>query len=216
MLTFSGGTTTIDTLGNQARLTVVAVRQRSMKRKKYFKLPPNAVIEQMTEQSLGHDRRGTIARTKEIYRLFGPSRSMMFSGVLTADAYYEMLNAYIFGLYISTVFAAHALIESTLSFGFIFDADDESIAEGGLSKIIEASLSRGHISKELSARLHELRLIRIAYFHSHVGLSQRSAMKRYLDKGLYGAKLQRRDAQTALRIVHEYLNKTSPGFFGAE
>jgi hypothetical protein len=184
-----------------------------MKRKKYFKLPPNSVIEKMAYESLQHDRRGTVMRTKEIYRLFGPPRSMMFSGVLTADAHYEMLNAYILGLYISTVFAAHALIESALSFSFMFDAIDKSIAEGGLNKIIEASLARGHISNELSDRLHELREMRIAYFHSHVGLNPRSAMKRYLDKRLYGVKLHRRDAQDALKIVHEFLNETSPGYF---
>lgn len=167
----------------------------------------------MTYESLQHDQRGTVKRTKEIYRLFGPPRSMMFSGVLTADAHYEMLNAYILGLYISTVFAAHALIESALSFSFMFDANDRSIAEGGLNKIIEASLARGHISNELSDRLHELREMRIAYFHSHVGLNPRSAMKRYLDKRLYGLKLHRRDAQDALKIVHEFLNETSPGYF---
>jgi hypothetical protein len=186
-----------------------------MKRKKYFKLPPNSVIERMADKSLQHDRRGTVKRTKEIYRLFGPPRSMMFSGVLTADAHYEMLNAYILGLYISTVFAAHALIESALSFSYMFNAADESIAEGGLSKIIEASLVRGHISNELSDRLHELRVMRIAYFHSHVGLNRRSAMKRYLNKGLYGVKLHRRDALDALNIVHEFLNETSPGYFNS-
>lgn len=68
---------------------------------------------------------------------------MMFSGVMTADTYFEMINAYIFGLYISTVFAAHALIESSLSFSFMFDSEDEAIAEGGLSKIIAASFERG-------------------------------------------------------------------------
>jgi hypothetical protein len=185
-----------------------------MKRKGYFKLPPNDVIEKMTDSSLNHDRRGAVARTKQIYRLFGPPRDMMFCGVMTADTYFEMINAYIFGLYISTVFAAHALIESSLSFGFMFNSEDEAIAEGGLSKIIAASFERGHISKDLSNRLHELRIMRIAYFHSHVGLNKRGAMKRVLDKKLYGVKLHRSDALDAIKIVHQFLNETSPGFFG--
>jgi hypothetical protein len=184
-----------------------------MKRKRYFKLPPNIVIERMTDSSINHDRRGAVARTKQIYRLFGPPRGMMFSGVMTADTYFEMIDAYIFGLYISTVFAAHALIESSLSFGFMFDSGDEAIAEGGLAKIIAASFERGHISKELADRLNELRIMRIAYFHSHVGLKQRSAMKRILDKKLYGVKLHRTDAVDAIKIVHQFLNETSPGFF---
>jgi hypothetical protein len=183
-----------------------------MKRKRYFKLPPNIVIEKMTNSSLGHDRRGVVARTKQIYRLFGPPRGMMFSGVMTADTYFEMINAYTFGLYISTVLAAHALIESSLSFGFIF-REDEGIAEGGLGKIIAASFERGHISKDLADRLNELRIMRIAYFHSHVGLKQKSAMKRVLDKKLYGVKLHRSDAIDAIKIVHQFLNETSPGFF---
>ncbi|MHB8272424.1 hypothetical protein [Bradyrhizobium sp.] len=187
-----------------------------MKRKKYFKLPPNTVIERMTDGSFQHERRGVIARTKQIYRLFGPPRDMLFSGTLTADTYFEMINTYIFGLYISTVFTAHALIESALSFNFMFDSDDKAIAEGGLSKIIAVSFERGYISKELSDSLNELRIMRIAYFHSHVGLNQRSAMKRYLDKKLYGVKLHRSDAIEALKIVHQFLNETSPGFFGRE
>jgi len=58
-----------------------------MKRKRYFKLPTTNVIEQMTDNPLSHDRRGVVARTKQIYRLFGPPRDMMFSGVMTADIY---------------------------------------------------------------------------------------------------------------------------------
>lgn len=170
-------------------------------------------MEKMTDNSLSHDRRGALARTKQIYRLFGPPRSMMFSGVMTADTYFEMINAYIFGLYISTIFAAHALIESSLSFDFMFNSEDEAIAEGGLSKIIAASFERGDISKDLASRLNELRIMRIAYFHSHVGLKQRSAMKRVLDKKLYGVKLHRSDAVDAIKIVHQFLNETSPGFF---
>jgi len=87
-----------------------------MPQKKYFTLPSSTIIEKMTASSFEYDRRGAIARTKQIYRLFGPPRSMMFSGVMTADTYFEMINAYRFGLYISTVFAAHALIESAMSF----------------------------------------------------------------------------------------------------
>src|SRR5258708_40174392 len=110
-----------------------------MKGKRYFKIPSNIVIEKMTNHSFSHDRRGAVARTKQIYRLFGPPRDMMFSGVMTADTYFEMINAYIFGLFISTVFAAHALIESSMSFNFLFNSEDEAIAEGGLGKIISAS-----------------------------------------------------------------------------
>jgi hypothetical protein len=187
-----------------------------MKQKKYFKLPPKAVIEKMTEGLFQRERSAIERRTSEIYRLFGPPRSLSFCGVITADAFFEMINAYIFGLYISTVFAAHALIESALSFGFMFDPNDQAIAEGGLSKILAASLGRGHISKELHDRVDELREMRIAYFHSHVGLNNRSAMKRYLDKKLYGVKLHRKDAMDALRIVHKFLSETSPGFFGRE
>jgi len=66
-----------------------------MTRKRYFTLPSNTVIEGMTDSSFKHDRRGAIARTKQIYRLFGPPRDMMFAGVMTADAYFEMINAYI-------------------------------------------------------------------------------------------------------------------------
>jgi hypothetical protein len=102
-----------------------------------------------------------------------------------------------------------------MSFHYMLSSEDEVIAEGGLSKIIAASIDRGSISKQLAERLHELRLMRIAYFHSHVGLNKRGAMTRMLSKRLHGAKLHRRDALDALRIVHQFLNETSPGFFKA-
>jgi len=130
---------------------------------------------------------------------------MLFAGTMTADAYYEMINSYICGLYLSTIFSAHTLIESALAFNFAISSEDR-IAEGGLGKLAAASLEREHISKEIFDRLDELRLMRIAYFHSHVGLNKRSAMHRYLEKGVYGVNAHRKDAAEALRIVHEFIH----------
>lgn len=175
-------------------------------RRKYFKLPSNAVIEKMANETLCFDQRGAVARTKQIYRLFGPPRSMLFAGTLTADAYFEMIRAYIFGLYISTIHAAHTVVESGLSFGYILISEDE-IAEGGLAKLAAVAFAEGNISKYLFEEINELRLMRIACFHSHVGLNPRSAMKRYLDKRAFGTKLHRKDAAHALKIVYDFLNE---------
>ena len=148
-----------------------------MGRAKYFKPPPRPDLEKMVDDDFRRERRGTVSRTREIYRLFGPPRSMFFVGTMTGDAYYEMTNSYIFGLYLSTIFAAHTTLESAMAVNFALGSDD-LIAEGGLAKIAAASLERGYISEETHNRLSELRKMRIAYFHSHVGLSKRSAMSR--------------------------------------
>lgn len=176
-----------------------------MKKKKYFKLPPRPVIEKMVDDDFRFQRKGAIKRTSDVFKLFGPPRSMFFAGTMTADAYHEMINSYICGLYLSTIFAAHTLIESALAFNFAISSEDK-IAEGGLGKLAATSLKRGHISKETFDLLNELRLMRIAYFHSHVGLNKRGAMHRYFDKRLHGVNAHRKDAVAALRIVHEFIH----------
>jgi hypothetical protein len=75
-----------------------------------------------------------------------------------------------------------------------------------LGKLAATSLERGHISKEIFDHLNKLRLMRIAYFHSHVGLNKRGAMSRYLNQHLVGVDAHRKDAAEALRIVHEFLH----------
>jgi hypothetical protein len=176
-----------------------------MKQAKYFRPPPRSVIEKMTDDDFQRERKGVIKRTTEIYRLFGPPRSMLFMGTMTAEAYFEMINSYIFGLYLSTIFTAHALIESAMAFNFAIGSEDE-IAEGGLGKLSAASLERGYITREVYDRINELRIMRIAYFHSHVGLNKRGAMTRYLDKKLAPVDAHRKDAAEALRIVYEFIH----------
>ena len=85
-------------------------------------------------------------------------------------------------------------------------ASEDKIAEGGLGKLAATSFERKYISKETFDRLNELRLMRIAYFHSHIGLNKRGAMHRYLEKRLYGVNAHRKDAAEALKIVHEFIH----------
>jgi hypothetical protein len=185
-----------------------------MPKRQYFELPSGDAIERMTDNDYRRVRRGMIKRTKEIFRLFGPPRSMLFMGVMTSETYFEMTNAYICGLYLSTIFNAHAFIESALAFGYILNAED-GIAEGGLGKIVLAAFESGHISKEIFARLNELRTMRTAYFHSHAGLHKRGAMKRYLDNKTFGVEMHQKDAKDALKIVHEFLRSRRPAAFAA-
>jgi hypothetical protein len=182
------------------------------KRQSFFPFPPNEDLRALAEATSRAAQRGMIGRTKAIYKLFGPPRGMLFSGILSADAYFEMINSYFLGLYVSTIYSAHTLIESALSFGYILQGED-AVAEGGLGKLINVSLQRGHLSKALFKRLNELKEMRVAYTHSHVGMNRRGAMKRYMDKKAYGRDLHAQDAVEALKIVHEFLAETSPGFF---
>jgi hypothetical protein len=183
-------------------------------KRRYFKLPSRDFFEAMTDRDYRRERASIIRRTRFVYRLFGPPRGMLFSGTMTADLYFEMINSYINGLYLGTIFTSHALIESTLAFGYILSSQD-AVAEGGLGKIVTESRKNNHISQPLCNRLDELRRMRIAYFHSHVGLNKRGAMKRYLDSKLHGHRLHKNDAETALTIVFEYLEETSPAFFSS-
>ena len=181
-------------------------------KRRYFKVPPHEFIERLTDEEYRRERRGIIARTKLIYRLFGPPRSMLFGGVMTAETYHEMITSYIFGNYLSTIFVTHALVEAALGFRFIMNfGTDEKIAEASLAKMLDVAHRRGWISRELRNRLDELRRMRIAYFHSHIGMNERGAMKRYLTEKGFGYKQHRRDAERALNIVHDYLKEESAG-----
>ena len=184
-------------------------------KRRYFKIPSHKFIERSTDKEYRRERRGIIARTKLIYKLFGPPRSRLFGGIMTADTYHEMITSYIFGNYLSTIFVTNALVESTLGFKFIMNfGTDEKIAEAGLAKMLDVAHSRGWFSSALRDQLDELRRMRIAYFHAHVGMNKRGAMKRYLTEKDFGYRQHRRDAAKALKIVHEYLKEESPEFFG--
>jgi hypothetical protein len=179
-------------------------------KRRYYKLPPHEFFERSSDAEYQRERRGIIARTKLIYKLFGPPRSMLFGGVMTADAYREMITSYIFGNYLATIFVSHAFVESTLGFIFIMSfGTDEKVAEAGLASMLDSAEKHGWISKKLRDRLDEIRRIRIAYFHSHIGMNKRSAMKRYITENNFGYKQHRRDAEAALIIVREYLEETS-------
>lgn len=182
-------------------------------KQRYFKLPPHQFFERLSDDTYRYERRGIISRTKLVYKLFGPPRSMLFAGTMTAATYYEMMRSYISGNFLAAIFSAHALVESMLGFAFITTSGDESIAEGGFARMINVAYDRGWISSYLHHQLEELRRMRIAYFHTHVGLNVRGAMKRYLDKKGYGYQQHQRDAKEALRVVHEFLRENSPGFF---
>jgi len=131
---------------------------------------------------------------------------------MTAETYHEMITSYIFGNYLSTIFVTHALVEAALGFRFIMNfGTDEKIAEASLAKMLDVAHRRGWISRELRNRLDELRRMRIAYFHSHIGMNERGAMKRYLTEKGFGYKQHRRDAERALNIVHDYLKEESAG-----
>jgi hypothetical protein len=185
-----------------------------MKRRHYFKTPSQEFIERSTDEEYRRERPGIIHRTKFIYKLFGPPRSTLFGGVMTADAYHEMITSYIFRNYLSVIFVTHTFIESSLGFRFIMNfGADEKIAEAGLAKMLNVAYDRGWISRELRNQIDELRRMRIAYFHTHVGMNERGAMKRYLTQKEFGYKQHRRDAEKALRIAHDYLREDSPESF---
>jgi hypothetical protein len=191
-------------------------------KRKYFRLPSHQFFELDTDQSYRRIRPSIIKRTKLVWKLFGPRRSMMIAGVMSADAFFEMKLSYIFGNFISTIFSAHALIEASLGSHFLMSfGKDDKIAESGFHRMITVAHERGWISESIRGRLDELRKMRIAYFHSHTLENERGALKRYMNnsqkrymnKRTSSHTLQERDAQEALHIVHEFLREDSPDYF---
>lgn len=121
-----------------------------------------------------------IARLKVWYETFGAPKDMLYlGGIPAAIALHELRIAYVLGLNLSTIMTAHIFIEQVLGSSLIISGSTKK-GESGLGAIIQTLIDSGDIEQHTAESLNELRMIRIAYFHSHEGLKTRGFMGRWL------------------------------------
>ena len=184
------------------------------KRKKRAYWATSSVEKIRRELKAGYSKtlRSKARRATYIFQEFGPSRDMLLVGGLPSMyALHEFWVAYIEGLYLSTISCAHIFVEHILG-GHLIMANYDAAAEGGLRSIADKSFDLGSIDKQIHARLDELRTMRIAYSHAHVGLKPRSHMARILRKDRNPHKLLQQDAKLAIQIVSDLLRHLDPNF----
>lgn len=170
------------------------------------------------------DRESLDERAKRyefIQQEFGPPASMLLLGGIQARlALNEMQSSYIWGNYLSVILNAHIFVEQTLAGPLILSGEDRA-AEGGLSAILAKCIEQQNLDQAIADRIDELRRMRIAYFHAHVGLKKRSYMGRLVSKkNTTEWEMIQEDAREAVTIVVDFLRYDSPnhrpGVFGDE
>lgn len=150
-------------------------------------------------------------RAKFLHQEFGPPRDMVLMG--PTPGYFAMVDmglTFLNGAFLSTIMAAHVFVEQSMAAALILSGEEKA-AEAGLGVIISKALDRGVISDTIADRLKDLKDIRIAYFHAHVGAKKRSFMGRFLslrDPDLY--RVVENDAKEAIRIVVDLMRFQNP------
>lgn len=152
-----------------------------------------------------------VGRLKFINEEFGPDADMLFyGGVPALISFHEMKMAYIHAIELSVIVCAHIFVEQTLGAMLIFAGFDKE-AESGMASIIKRSLSEGYIDNKIAGRLDTLRKMRISYFHTHVGLKERSYMNRRISSNCYDdAELLANDSKEAIQVVVDLLRYQNP------
>jgi hypothetical protein len=146
-----------------------------------------------------------VQRFRFIWQEFGPPVGMLLvGGIPAAFALDELKRTYVDGNFLSCVLLAQTFIEHSLGGMFIFSGND-GLAERGFAALINETRNIGVIDEKLANRLHELRTMRNPYVHPRAGLSERTYMRRIVDRQLDPDALAEADAQDSIRIVVDYL-----------
>ena len=154
-----------------------------------------------------------VKRLSFLIEEFGPPVDMLLSGGVPAlMSLYDLKASYLHGNDLSVVMAAHIFVEQILGGALILAGHDRE-AEGGLAAIIEKATELRIIDESVSKRLDELRRMRIAYFHAHVGMKDRSHLGRLKASGHFDSdKLIEDDAEEAIRVIVDLLRFQNPGW----
>ncbi len=133
---------------------------------------------------------------------------LLTGGLSSSYAITEIPNAYINGNFLSCICLSQIFLENTLSSNFCMQGEDET-AEASFAKVIEESKANNIISETFAEDLNKLRKIRNSYTHFHVGLSNRSLMKRILDDSITPEELLIKDAWFAVKLVSDFFCNSS-------
>ena len=184
-------------------------------------VPTDKEIEEQLRETDAETLQDRISRFRFLVGEFGPAVDMLMLGGLPAVvSYREIFGAFLNGLDLSVILSAHIFLEQTLG-GHLIMCGYNDIAESSFSAIVEKYVEIEALDNSVAQQIHALRKMRIAYFHSHVGLKQRSYMKRLIDKkGGCPFELLYQDAQFAIKVVVNVMRhqnpKWNPEFFKNE
>lgn len=152
-----------------------------------------------------------IERSKFIWEEFGPPADMLlFGGIPAMFALDELKRSFIYGNFMATIMLAQSFVEHSLG-GMYALGRQEDVAAKGFKKLIDQACVDGHVTNELAATLHNLRMMRNPYTHHTVGTGPRSYMERLAQSGHYvPEEMVVEDARIAIRAVVDYLRHGSP------
>lgn len=129
-------------------------------------------------------------------------------GTLEVQAFEEMRQAYLHGLYISCVVSAQIVIEHRLA-GMFGMVGIQELEGAGFRKLIGEALEVGFISEVEHELLDQLRLLRNPYVHSKPIMSSECFVYRAAESGCHPFDLFKQDAENALAIVATLCSRDS-------
>lgn len=167
--------------------------------------PDDEDLRRQIEEYINATLEERVRRFKFIWQEFGPPIGMLLlGGIPAAFALDELKRSYMEGNFLSCVLLAQIFIEHSLGGMFILSGNDE-LAQRGFAALINEARNVGTIDENLANRLHELRTMRNPYVHPRAGLSERTYMRRIVDRHLDPDALAEADAQDSIQIVIDYL-----------
>lgn len=156
--------------------------------------------------------RAQIQNAKFIMREFGPPTEMLLvGGYAPFAAIHELKSSYVLGNYLAAILCAHVFMECTLG-GYLILAGYDNVVDRGLAAITKETQRLGVLDSALAKRIDDLRRMRIAYFHPHVGLDDRGHMKRILRARKDPRFLLRDDARAAVQTIVDFLRQRNPAW----
>lgn len=183
--------------------------------RKHWKLPLESELRKDIDDFHQNSTENQLKRYKFLWQEFGPPTDMLLiGGVPAMFALNELKLSFIKGNFLACVLLAQTFIEQSLGGSFIIAGQDR-IAESGFYQLIENARYDDFISEDLAKSLHQLRLMRNPYVHPQAGIGPRTYMQRLLnefttsDNGITPEDLAQKDAETAIKIVVDFLRESS-------
>ncbi|WP_144800130.1 MULTISPECIES: hypothetical protein [Halorubrum] len=134
-------------------------------------------------------------------------------GFSSSNLYEEAQQAYLFGLFQTSMISALSVVEQEL-IGILYGAGDDEIKEKGAAAAIDEAASRHLITPEQKQVLHRVRKVRNPTAHFRLGVDDDSLEARAINQDTAPFDLMKEEAQTALKAMFSVIGNGDEGLNG--
>ena len=161
------------------------------------------------------DREGQIERMEWIHDHHPePNGYQPFHGGFTSsNLYEEAQQAYLFGLFQTSMVTALSVVEQEL-IGILYGAGEDEMKEKGAAAAIDEAASRHLITPEQKQVLHRVRKVRNPTAHFRLGVDDDSLESRAIEQDTAPFDLIKEEAQIALKAMFSVVGDGEEGLDG--